>query len=300
MKRKKYDMLQTDYRASIYFIIPAGISVLAFLLYPFFYTLVLSLSQYNLATGRLTFRGLENYISIFTSKTFINSISITVVFAIYVLICSTALGVLFALLLNQNFVGRGFARAILIIPWAIPWVVIGIMWKWMLNSQFGSLNGLLFQLGIIREYIPFLALGKWVLFISAMPAVWRQASFSAILLLASIQTIPDALFESAMIDGAGTMRKFFSITLPWMMPTLVVVLMFNTLYGFMQFDTVFMLTKGGPGNATEVIANNMYRKAFESLKMGEGAAIGYVLSMLCLVFGLFFTSLLRKVEDITK
>ncbi|NQT58188.1 MAG: sugar ABC transporter permease [Bacteroidetes bacterium] len=300
MIRKKYDILPSDYRVSIYFVIPAIISVLAFLLFPFIYTVILSLSKFNLMDQSLTFRGLDNYISIFSSKPFIHSISITVLFALYVLICSSVLGVLFALLLNQDFIGRGFARAILIIPWAIPWVVIGIMWKWMLNAQFGLLNGLLFQLGLIKEYIPFLALEKWVLFISALPAVWRQASFSGILLLASIQTIPNALYESAMIDGAGTLRKFFSITLPWMMPTLIVVFMFNTLYGFMQFDTVFMLTKGGPGDATEVIAINMYRKAFESLKLGEGAAIGYVLSMLCLAFGLVFTRILRKVEDITK
>lgn len=300
MLGRKYDMLRSDYRVSIYFVLPAIISVVAFLLFPFIYTLLLSFSRFNLMNQKLTFIGLKNYINLFTSNSFTHSISITVLFAVYVLSLSTILGVFFALLLNQDFIGRGFARAILIIPWAIPWVVIGIMWRWMLNAQFGSLNGLLYQLGIIDEYIPFLAKKKWVLFVASLPAVWRQASFSAILLLASIQTIPDTLYESAMIDGAGVLRKFFSITFPWMMPTLIVVLMFNTLYGFMQFDTVFMLTKGGPGDATEVIAINMYRKAFESLKLGEGAAIGYVLSMLCLGFGLFFIRILRKVEDISK
>jgi len=300
MLGRKYDMLRSDYRVSIYFVLPAIISVVAFLLFPFIYTLLLSFSRFNLMNQKLTFIGLKNYVNLFTSNSFIHSISITVLFAVYVLSLSTILGVFFALLLNQDFIGKGFARAILIIPWAIPWVVIGIMWRWMLNAQFGSLNGLLYQLGIIDEYIPFLAKKKWVLFIASLPAVWRQASFSAILLLASIQTIPDTLYESAMIDGAGVLRKFFSITFPWMMPTLIVVLMFNTLYGFMQFDTVFMLTKGGPGDATDVIAINMYRKAFESLKLGEGAAIGYVLSMLCLGFGLFFIRILRKVEDISK
>lgn len=300
MRHRTYDLLPSDYRVSIIFIIPAVISVLAFLLFPFIYTLVLSLSKFNLANQQLTFIGLKNYLSIFSSSAFLHSLSITVLFAFYVLALSTVLGVFFAVLLNQEFVGRGLARAILIIPWAIPWVVIGIMWRWMLNAQFGSLNGLLYQLGLIDEYIPFLAKERWVLFVSALPAVWRQASFSGILLLASIQTIPDALYESAMIDGAGVMRKFLSITLPWMMPTLIVVLMFNTLYGFMQFDTVFMLTKGGLGDATEVIAINMYRRAFESLRMGEGAAIGYVLSLLCLIFGLGFTRILRKVEDLTK
>ncbi len=298
MGTTKYSILKSDYRISIYFILPAMISIGVFLLYPFLYTFILSISKYNLATGKLAFTGFSNYISIFKSRMFTNSIVITIIFALYVLMFSTVLGVLFALFLNQDFIGRGFARALLIIPWAIPWIVIGIMWRWMLNAQFGSLNGLLYQLGIIKEYYPFLADLKSVLFVSALPAVWRQASFSAILLLASIQTIPKALYESAKIDGAGLIRQFLSITLPWMMSTLIVVLMFNILYGFMQFDTVFMLTKGGPGNATELIAITMYRRAFESLKLGEGAAIGYILSLLCLFFGLLFTRILRKVETI--
>ena len=294
----KISILKSDYRVSIYFILPAVISISVFLFYPFMYTFFLSLSKYNLMTGKLSFIGLKNYVSIFHSRVIKKSIIITILFAFYVLSISTILGVLFALLLNKKFIGRGFARALLIVPWAIPWIVIGIMWRWMLNAQFGSLNGLLYQLGIIKEYYPFLANEKIVLFVSAMPAVWRQASFSAILILASIQTIPIALYESAKIDGANVFRQFLSITLPWMMPTLIVVLMFNTLYGFMQFDTVFMLTKGGPGNATELIAISMYRRAFESLKLGEGAAIGYILSLLCLFFGLLFTKLLRKVETI--
>lgn len=298
MSVKNYSILRSDYKVSIYFVLPALISIAVFLLYPFFYTFVLSLSKYNLATGKLAFTGFSNYIAIFKSKMVTDSILITIVFALYVLTLSTVLGVLFALFLNQDFVGRGFARALLIVPWAIPWIVIGIMWRWMLNAQFGSLNGLLYQLGIIKEYFPFLANLKSVLFVSALPAVWRQASFSAILLLASIQTIPKDLYESARIDGAGLIRQFLAITVPWMMPTLIVVLMFNILYGFMQFDTVFMLTKGGPGNATEVIAISMYRRAFEALKLGEGAAIGYILSLLCLFFGLLFTRILRKVETI--
>jgi len=298
MISNKYGILKSDYRASIYFILPAVIAIGLFLVYPFLYTLFLSLSKYNLMTGKLSFIGLQNYVSIFKSKVVTKSIVITILFAFYVLSLSTVFGMLFALLLNRDFIGRGFARALLIVPWAIPWVVIGIMWRWMLNAQFGSLNGLLYQLGIIKEYYPFLANEKIVLFVAALPAVWRQASFSAILVLASIQTIPQALYESAKIDGANIFRQFISITLPWMMPTLIVVLMFNTLYGFMQFDTIFMLTKGGPGNATELIAISMYRRAFESLKLGEGAAIGYVLSLLCLFFGLLFTRLLRKVESV--
>ena len=285
-----------DYRSSILFILPAALSILIFLIYPFIYTLILSLSKINLMNNKLSFVGFDNYIALFKSEPFIGTLLRTIKFALVVIVLSTSLGLLFSLLLNQKFIGRGFGRSILILPWAIPWIVIGIMWRWMLNAQFGSLNGLLFQMGLIKEYYPFLSNMRTILFISALPAVWRQASFSAILLLASIQTIPKSLYESATIDGANMLQKFAYITLPWMMPTLMIVLLFNSLYGFMQFDTVFMMTKGGPADATEIIAIHMYRKAFENLKLGEGAAIGYVLSLICLVFGLFFVAILNKIE----
>jgi multiple sugar transport system permease protein len=246
--------------------------------------------------NKLTFVGLQNYIEIFSSASFRGSLFRTIKFALVVIVVSTTFGLLFAILLNQKFIGRGLGRTILILPWAIPWVVIGIMWRWMLNAQFGSLNGLLYQLGLIEEYFPFLSNERSVLFVTALSAVWRQASFSAILLLASIQTIPDSLYESATMDGANMVQNFIFITLPWMLPTLMIVLLLNSLYGFMQFDTVFMMTKGGPADATEIIAIHMYRKAFENLRLGQGAAIGYILSLLCLVFGGAFVALLNRLE----
>lgn len=293
---KTRNMTSWDYRASLLFIIPAALSILIFLVYPFIYTLILSLSKINLMNNKLSFVGLQNYITIFKSKAFIGTLYRTGKFAFVIIILSTSLGLLFAILLNQKFIGRGFGRSILILPWAIPWIVIGILWRWMLHSQFGSLNGLLFQLGIIKQYFPFLGHEKSVLFVTALAAVWRQASFSAILLLASIQTIPQSLYESATIDGANMFQKFSFITLPWIMPTMMIVFLFNSLYGFMQFDTVFIMTKGGPADATEIIAIHMYRRAFENLRLGEGAAIGYVLSLICLVFGLIFVAFLNKLE----
>jgi ABC-type sugar transport system permease subunit len=287
---------QWDYRASLVFIIPALVSILVFLVYPFVYTIILSLSEIDLMTGKLTFVGLKQYLNLFKSKSFNESILRTIIFALFCTALSTILGTLFALFLNQKFVGRGIARSVLILPWAVPWVVIGIMWHWMLNSQFGSLNGLLYQLGFIKEYIPFLGNIKSVLFYTALPVIWRQASFSAILLLASIQTIPEELYEAATIDGASMLQRFINITLPWMLPTLMIVIMINTLYGLMQFDTVFVMTEGGPANATEIIAIHMYRTAFEKLKLGAGAAIGYILTLICLVLGIFYVNILNRIE----
>jgi len=293
---KKRLLTRWDYRSSLLFVIPAVVSILLFLFYPFIYTLLLSLSKIDLMTGKMTFVGIKQYVDLFKSKGFIESIIRTIKFALFCTVLSTALGTGFALFLNQKFIGRGFARGILILPWAVPWVVIGIMWHWILNAQFGSLNGLLYQLGIIDEYIPFLSNIKAILYYTALPCIWRQASFSAILLLASIQTVPEDLYEAAKIDGASMIQRFMSITLPWMMPTMMIVIMINTLYGLMQFDTVFIMTEGGPANASEIIAIHMYRTAFEKLKLGAGASIGYVLTMICIILGLFYVNVLNKIE----
>jgi multiple sugar transport system permease protein len=285
-----------DYRSSLLFVVPAIISILIFLVYPFLYTIVLSLSKIDLMTSKLTFVGFKQYLNLFKSQSFNESILRTIIFAAFCTVLSTVLGMLLAIYLNQKFVGRGFARGILILPWAVPWVVIGIMWHWMLNSQFGALNGLLYELGIIKEYIPFLGNVKTVLYYTALPVIWRQASFSAILLLASIQTIPEELYEASTIDGANMVQKFSNITLPWMAPTIMIVVMINTLYGLMQFDTVFIMTEGGPANATEIIAIHMYRTAFEKLNLGAGASIGYILTLICLVLGLFYVNILSRIE----
>ncbi len=289
-------MLRIDYRVSQVFVIPALVSIAIFLFYPFIYSLVMSLGNLNLMKNAYTFTGLKNYIDLFKSSKFMSSLSVTLQFASIIVIFSTLLGLLFSLLLNQKFLGRSIGRAILILPWATPWVIIGIAWAWMLHSQFGSLNGLLFQLGLIEKYYPFLGKANSALLSTAFSAVWRQASFSAILLLATLQTIPQELYESGTIDGAGLFQKLFRITIPFLTPTLLVVLIINTLYGFMQFDTVFMMTGGGPGRATEIISIYMYRTAFEHLKLGQGAAVGYVLSLLCLFIGMFFVVLLRRSE----
>jgi ABC-type sugar transport system permease subunit len=293
---KKRLLTRWDYKSSLLFVVPAVVSILVFLLYPFVYTLLLSLSKIDLMTGKMTFVGVRQYLGLFRSSDFIDSIVRTIKFALFCTVLASVLGSAFALFLNQRFVGRGFARSILILPWAVPWVVIGIMWHWVLNTQFGSLNGILYQLGFIDEYLPFLSSTKTILYYTALPCVWRQASFSAILLLASIQTIPEDLYEAATIDGANMLQKFVNITLPWMMPTMMIVIMINTLYGLMQFDTVFIMTEGGPANASEIIAIHMYRTAFEKLKLGAGAAIGYVLTLLCIILGLFYVNVLNKIE----
>jgi len=287
-----------DRRASIVLVVPALFFILVLLVYPFIYTLLLSLSKISLVTNHMSFVGLQNFVHLLKQKPFAESILRTLEFALMSTVLSSLLGYGVALFLNATFAGRGFARGILIIPWSVPWVVVGILWTWMLNSNFGLINGLLYQFGLIKQYYPFLGNIRTVLYYTAIPGIWRQTSFSAILLLAAIQTVPGELYEAATIDGATAFQKMSFISLPWILPTILIVSMINTLYGLMQFDTVYIMTQGGPANASQVISIFMYQIAFEKLNLGEGAAVGYMLTLISVVLGVAYVRLLNRVEKI--
>ena len=179
----------------------------------------------------------------------------------------------------------------MILPWALPWIVIGLLWNWVVHSQFGALNGLLYSLGLIDKYIPFMADENWALFFTAMASAWRQTSFSAILLLAALQTIPEDLYDAAKVDGAGMRARFRFITIAWIRPTLTIVLLYNIVLGFLQFDAVWVMTQGGPGDATMLISVLLYRYSFINFDLGMGAAVSNVLGLITMGVGLIFVRL---------
>ena len=192
-----------------------------------------------------------------------------------------ALGVLIALMLNRDFPRRWFVRMLALLPWAIPPVVNGIIWKWMLNPRYGALNGLLLQLGIIKtpdDYIIWLGTPTLALLMVVLADVWKETPFIMLLFLAALQTIPRDLYEAARIDGAGPIRILFRITLPLIAPTLFVAVALRTIWALKSFDLIYSLTAGGPSNGTSVIAYYTYLESFVSLDLGRGAAAAYLLT----------------------
>ena len=276
--------------------LPAIVSVFVIILWPLLNTILIGFQKIDIFKHTTRFIGLTNYTKLITDPQFQNSFIITLIYGAIVLGLATFLGMLFGLLLNESFPGRGFFRAILILPWALPWVIIGLLWGWVVDGQFGALNGLLYQTGISGKYIAFLANDQWALFFTALATVWRQASLSGILFLAALQAIPADQYDAAKVDGAGLWHRFRYITLPWLQPTLLIASIINTLYGIMQFDVVFMMTQGGPGDATMLLSILLYRKTFIFSDFGGGAAISNVLALLSLGIGLFFVRLLHKPE----
>ncbi len=270
---------------------PAIITIVVVILSPLVTTIYYSFSNVDLIRDRTTFIGFDNYVELFSSRLFWKAIEINLKFAAIVVVVPTLMGLFFAVLLVEDFVGRGFGRTLLILPWALPWIVIGLLWNWVVHSQFGALNGLLYSLGLIDKYIPFMADENWALVFTAMASAWRQTSFSAILLLAALQTIPEDLYDAAKVDGAGMRARFRFITFAWIRPTLTIVLLYNIVLGFLQFDAVWVMTQGGPGDATMLLSVLLYRYTFINFDLGMGAAVSNVLGLITMGVGLLFVRL---------
>lgn len=288
---------KTDRIFGVKLIAAAAVLMGGLLLIPSVLTIIYSLHNVPAnGQGFGPFVGLRNYEIIFTSQVFWRSAWVTSVFSLGFVVFSTLIGLAMAMLLNQDFVGRGFARALLIVPWATPWLVIGILWKWYADGSVGGLNAILTGLGITSEYKSFLSDPNSALIIAITAAVWRQASFAGILFLAGLQTLPDELSEAAQLDGATWWERFSNITIPWLRPVLITVTVLNVIYAFLQFDVIFAMTQGGPGDATQVLSILIYRQLFVVTQIGLGSALAVVLGIVALIGGFVTVKLLYREE----
>jgi ABC-type sugar transport system permease subunit len=187
---------------------------------------------------------------------------------------------------------------VILLPWAIPAVVAGLMWKWIINSDFGILNGLLYSLGIIDSYIPFLAdpiLSKVSL---VMAHVWKEGPLVAIFILAGLQLIPNELYETAKIDGGGGLKLFRHVTLPLLRPILLVILVYETMLAILTFDIVYVMTGGGPGDSTTLIAWFAYTEIFKFLNLGNGIALSIIIAIITLVLIFLYMRALKSEDTI--
>jgi multiple sugar transport system permease protein len=258
---------------------------------PLVYSLALSLHRINMLTQQWIFVGLQNYIDILPDPEFIAAFGRTAYFAVVTVIGGLVLGMAMALVLNMNFPGRNFLRSAVLVPWAMAPVAVGVLWGWMFNGEYGTLNAILFDLGLISRPIHWLGDGTLAFNLVALVHIWNQAPLASLLILAGLQSIPENLHRAARIDGAGAVRRFFSITLPWLRPMLLLILILTTINSIMAFDLFWIMTRGGPGSATTVFSWMGYAYAFQFFKFGEGAAILYVLTILCLILAALYLKL---------
>jgi multiple sugar transport system permease protein len=258
---------------------PALVVTVALLAYPLGYSFWVSLHDVTLgAAGPWKFVGLDNYREAIASPLFWPAVRRTLYFSVAVMAGTTVLGMLFALVLTESFRGRGVLRGILILPWSLSQITLALTFGWIFNSTFGPLNGLLNDLGVLDHYVAWFASGTVALNVLAVAFVWSLVPFAALLFLGALQTVPEDLLKAARVDGAGPVRRFLSVTLPWIRDTVVVVVVIAALNAFLAFALIYVLTGGGPGTATTVLAWWGYQTAFRDLDLGEGAAIFYLMT----------------------
>lgn len=279
-------------------IIPAVIIIFAIVIYPLLNAFYQSFIDSNLAYPQLRkFIGIGNYIDVLKDKYFWLSILNTVYFTIFSIILEFLFGFIIALVLNEKFYMKWLVRTLIMIPWAIPPVVNATVWKWILNSEYGSLNSILHSLGIIKEYKIWLSSPFWSLMLVILADVWKYTPLVALMLLAALQTIPEDLYEAAKIDGASPFRRFVSVTIPLIKPTVIVVLIFRTFEAFKIFDLVFVMTRGGPAFKTTVISYYAYLETFSQLKVGRGAAIAYIIVIFMSILSYLYSRSLKDSEN---
>ena len=279
-----------------FYIAPAFIVLAIVLLYPLGYALWLSVHQWMLRTFKqgVPFIGLENYLDLFSNTDFLNSIKITFTFVIIAVGIEFILGMGLALLLHQEIKGRGLFRALILLPMMCTNVVIGLMWRLLLNYQFGLVNYYIGKLGI--EPVEWLSSPKVAMASVVMVDVWNTTSFVALMLLAGLQSLPDEPFEAARIDGASWVQSFYYLTLPLLKPIILVALLWRFIDTFRIFDVIYLLTSGGPARVTETVSIYVYRYGFQSFNLGYAAAAAFIMLLIMLVIAGFLARSIRQQE----
>ncbi|MBP2296937.1 carbohydrate ABC transporter permease [Azospirillum rugosum] len=254
------------------FMLPAAAVLLLFLAYPL--GLGVWLGMTDTRVGRAgQYIGIENYEMLWTDSVFWTSVFNTLLYTVVASIAKFALGLWLALLLNRHLPFKAFLRAIVLLPWIVPTALSAIAFWWIYDSQFSIISWSLTRLGLIEHNINFLGDPAWARASVIIANVWRGIPFVAITLLAGLQTIPPSLYEAATIDGATPWQRFRYVTFPMLTPIIAVVMTFSVLFTFTDFQLIYVLTRGGPLNATHLMATLSFQRAIPGGNLGEGAAI---------------------------
>jgi multiple sugar transport system permease protein/N,N'-diacetylchitobiose transport system permease protein len=285
-------------RLALLLLLPAAVVVFGVVLYPAGRALVISFYDVDSPfPGTYPFVGLRNYTQVLADRRLWMAAEHTLYFTVVSTAAELILGLGLAFLLAAPIRLRWLFRAVVILPWALPTIVNGAMWRSIFNAQYGAANAVLTQLHLQHDYRswlgtdPFLALNMVV-----VADVWKNTSLVAFFLLAGLQTIPNELYEAARVDGAGPARIFLRITLPLLRPAIALVLVLRTIEAFKVFDIVYVMTGGGPASGTQTVTFFTYLQAFSAQRFSIGAALAYLTVVTILLLALLYIRLLRQSE----
>lgn len=277
------------------FVAPAALVILLIVVVPLGRALWMSLFDIQLTRpGVEPFVGLGNYIDQLTSGDFWAATGRALWFTVVSTVLELGLGLGLALLMDQPLRLRWLLRSIIILPWALPTIVNALMWRWIDNAEYGALNALLTQTGVLHRYQPWLSDSDLAMWMVIGADVWKITPLVAILLLAGLQTIDREVVEVARVDGAGPVALFRHIILPLLTPVILIVLVLRTMEAFKVFDIIWIMTHGGPANSTQTIAIYAYQVAYQGFDFGRGAALGYLIALVIMILAAVYLRLLGR------
>lgn len=287
--------MRSSNRLALFFLLPSFLFVGLFTLYPILESFRLSFYRSILTLPWLGQKmvGWANYADLWTDPVALQALVTTLMFVAITVPSELLLGLGMALVMNEVFRGRGLLRAIVLVPWAIPTVVSSQMWRFIFNDRYGLFNFVLFG-GDTARYLAPLADPHFALVAIMAAEIWKTAPFAALIILAGLQTIPEEVYEAASIDGATRWRKFRHLTLPLIWPALLLALLFRTIDALRVFDLVFVMTQGGPADATNVLQFYGYKKSFAEGMIGYGSTIAVTVFLISLVLALAYLRTLRS------
>jgi multiple sugar transport system permease protein len=264
--------------------------IILMMAYPIFVNIQMSLYDVNVATfrsGDAPFAGINNYLKLLQDPGFLAAMSRSLTFTSFSIFLQFSIGFTLALFFSQPFPGSGFLRAMLLLAWLLPSVVVGNIFRWILDGDYGVLNYFLQSANLLHNPHHWLLDPNTALLSTILANAWVGIPFNLMLLLAGLTNIPQTLYEAARIDGANTLDRFLRITLPMMRPVALGVLLLTFIYTFKVFDLVFIMTAGGPVDATTVLPIHIYRLNFAFFRFSDGAASAtlLLLGLLCLAIG---------------
>jgi ABC-type sugar transport system permease subunit len=295
---KRLSLQKQDSRDAWLLIVPALVVILGVTLWPIISTF--HLSFYNAPSGLnqpRIFNWGKNYSDFLTDPVFWQTIGRTAYFTLVSVALEMTLGLGIAQLIHSRPWGWKFLRFSLIIPWAVPTIVNGAMWRWIYSGDFGALNGLLMQLGLIKHYIPFLTKPEWAMNLVILADMWHVVPLVALILQAALANLPEELNEAAEVDGANAWQRFWSIRLPLLRGAILIALIIRTVEAFRVFDIVYVITSGGPASSTITISYLTYLTSFAWGKLGSGAALSFLISIFTFTLAIIYIRLLYRPEE---
>jgi multiple sugar transport system permease protein len=278
-------------------ILPSVALMVAIVVVPIVDLFITSFSEVGLSGLREGFNGVENYVSLFQDPVFPRVLINTVIWTVTIVGITVILSLGIASLLNEEFVGRRLVRSALIVPWAVSLLITAVIWKWIFDFRYGTLNLILKELGIIEKNVNWLAQPATSFPAMIAVGIFVSLPFTSFVLLAGLQAISAELYEAARVDGANRWKRFVHITLPQLRPTLTVAVVLNTIYVFNSFPIVWAMTRGEPLNKTDIIFTYLYKLGFEERQLGVAAAVSVISFLILIAFSASYVWFVTRREN---